>query len=109
MIKFKLISFLFFFSVFKFKKDEKYLNDNSKENNLSCRFVIDGLGVNLGESIALDNDIIIIKSGNKYLGIPLKHVEEKGEKLIVRGLVDRRNALKMGKSWRESYLKDKEE
>jgi len=108
MNKFNLISFLFFFSVFKIKKDEKYLNNKSKENNLSCRFVIDGLGVNLGESIALDDDIIIIKNGKKYLGIPLKHVEEKGEKLIVRGLVDRRKALKMGESWRESYLKNKD-
>ena len=107
MIKFNLISFLFFFSVFKIKKEEKYLNNESKENSLSCRFVIDGLGVNLGESIALDDDIIIIKNGKKYLGVPLKHVEEKGEKLIVRGLVDKRKALKMGENWRESYLENK--
>jgi len=105
MIKLNYINLIFLFLAINNKRDEKSKNNKFNENNLSCRFVLDGLGANLGESIALDDDIIIIKNGKKYLGIPLKHVEEKEDKLIVRGLVDKRKALQMGESWRDSYLK----
>ena len=51
---------LFFFS----KKNNKVDDDEeeTKKNDLLCRFVVDGAGKQLGESIALDGDIIIIKS-----------------------------------------------
>ncbi|MCK5301100.1 MAG: hypothetical protein KAJ21_04280, partial [Thermoplasmatales archaeon] len=83
MNKVDYIGGIFFFSGKKRKKEEKYSDVKNHENNLLCRFVLDGLGVNLGESIALNEDIIIIKNGKKYLGIPLKHVEEDEDKLIV--------------------------
>ena len=101
MNKVDYIGGIFFFSVKKRKKEEKYSDIKNHENNLLCRFVLDGLGVNLGESIALNEDIIIIKNGKKYLGIPLKHVEEDEDKLIVKGLVDKKKALEMGEKWRE--------
>jgi len=66
-----------------------------------CRFVLDGTGNKLGESIALENDVIIIKSGNKYLGVPLKHVEETGKTLTVKGLIDFTKAEEMGEHWRK--------
>ena len=95
---------VFFFSGIKRKKEDKNCENDNIQNSLLCRFVLDGLGVNLGESIALNNDIIIIKKGKKYLGIPLKHVEEDGQKLIVKGLVDKKKALKMGDEWRNLSL-----
>lgn len=101
MNKVDYIGGVFFFSRIKRKKEEKYSDIKNQENNLLCRFVLDGLGVNLGESIALNEDIIIIKNGKKYLGIPLKHVEEYEDKLIVKGLVDKKKALEMGEKWRE--------
>jgi len=97
---------VYFFSGIKRKKEETYLDLENHENNLLCRFVLDGLGVKLGESIALNNDIIIIKNGKKYLGIPLKHVEEDGTKLIVKGLVDKKKALEMGEKWRDFSFKN---
>jgi hypothetical protein len=96
---------VFFFSGIKRKKEEKYLEIQNQENNLLCRFVFDGLGIKLGESIAIDEDIIIIKNGKKYLGIPLKHVEENDNKLIVKGLVDKKKALEMGEKWCQDSLK----
>ena len=101
MNRFNYIGGIFFFSGIKRKKEEKQSNIINQENNLLCRFVLDGLGVQLGESIALNDDIIIIKNRNKYLGIPLKHVEDDGNKLIVKGLVDKKKALEMGEKWRE--------
>jgi hypothetical protein len=99
MIKKKNIGGLFFFSNIKLKKKDKFSDFEFQNNNLLCRFVLDGLGVKLGESIALNDDIIIIKNGKKYLGIPLKHVEDDGNKLIVKGLVDKKKAIEMGEKW----------
>ena len=96
------MSIMLFFSGIIKKKDKANLNIDSKKDSLLCRFVKDGLGVMLGESIALNDDVIIIKNGKKYLGIPLKHVSEKDDSLIVKGLVDKKKALQMGEKWRES-------
>ena len=86
------------------KNKADFLEDISKEDNLLCRFVLDGLGVKLGESIALSGDIIIIKSKNNFLGIPLKHVNEKEDNLIVRGLIDKKKAIELGEEWRKTSL-----
>ena len=104
MKKINMDGIVFFFSGIKRKKEDKNCENESIQNGLLCRFVLDGLGVKLGESIALNNDIIIIKNGKKYLGIPLKHVEEDGAKLIVKGLIDKKKALKMGEEWRNLSL-----
>lgn len=105
MKKINNIGGLFFFSDIKQKKKDKNLDFEKQKNNLVCRFVLDGLGVKLGESIALNDDIIIIKNGKKYFGIPLKHVEEDGNKLIVKGLVDKKKAIEMGEKWLKFSLK----
>ena len=96
---------IIFFSGIKKKEEKININLDTKKDNLLCRFVKDGLGVTLGESIALNDDVIIIKNGKKYLGVPLKHVSEKDDELIVKGLVDKRKALQMGEKWRESSFK----
>jgi len=97
---------LFFFSKIKRRKrDNKSEEDEYKEKML-CRFVLDGSGIKIGESIAVDEDILIIKSNDKYLGVPLKHIEEEGKTLLVKGLVDRNKAEEMGEKWRnESFQK----
>ena len=97
---------ILFFSGIKKKEEKININLDTKNDNLLCRFVKDGLGVTLGESIALNDDVIIIKNGKKYLGVPLKHVTEKADELIVKGLVDKRKALQMGEKWRESSFKE---
>lgn len=94
---------LFFFSRKKNKIDDESEEEENHRNNLLCRFVLDGRGRKIGESVALDDDIVIIKSGSKYLGVPLKHVEEDEKKLLVKGLVDFDKAKEMGEKWqRES-------
>jgi hypothetical protein len=96
----KYIGRVFFFSGNKRNKED-FSDVEFDGDNLLCRFVLDGLGHKLGESIALSDDVIIVKSKKKYLGIPLKHVHEKENNLIVKGLVDKEKALEMGENWRK--------
>ena len=91
---------IYFFSRKKNNKKDKEENTMIDEENLICRFVLDGAGKKIGESVAIDKDIMIIKNGNKYLGIPLKHIEEEGKTLLVKGLVNRDKAEKLGETWR---------
>lgn len=104
IIALESIGGVFFFSRRKRKKKDGADDEDSYKNNLLCRFVLDGLGRKVGESVAIDDDILIIKSGNKYLGVPLKHVEEKEKTLLVKGLVDQDKAEIMGEKWQyESF------
>jgi len=82
---------------------------DSKRNDLLCRFVFDGIGRRIGESISLDEDILIIKSGKKYLGVPIKHIEEKEKTLVVKGLVDFAKAEELGEQWREGSFRNLEQ
>lgn len=95
---------IFFFSRRKRKKNEEAEEEDPYKNNLLCRFVLDGVGRKVGESVAIDDDILIIKSGTKYLGVPLKHIEKEEKTLLVKGLVDQGMAEEMGEKWlRESF------
>jgi hypothetical protein len=90
----------------KRKKKEELEEKEAYNNRLLCRFVLDGSGRKIGESVAIYNDILIIKSGIKYLGVPIKHIEEEGKILLVKGLIDQNNAEIMGEIWRrESFEK----
>ena len=97
---------IFIFSKKNRRKKEEIEEEESIKEKLLCRFVLDGIGRKVGESVAIDEDIIIIKSKNKYLGVPLKHIEEDGKTLLVKGLVDHDKAEIMGEKWRrESFQK----
>ena len=96
---------IFIFSGRKQKRDE-IEKEEEYNNNLLCRFVLDGLGKTVGESVAVNEDILIIKSKDKYLGVPLKHIQEKGKILLVKGLIDNSNAELMGEKWKEENFKE---
>ena len=76
-----------------------------EDMDLLSRFVVDGSENKIGESIALDGDILIVKSGKTFLGVPLKHVEDIGDALKVKGLVDFDKAVHLGNRWYNKYLK----
>ena len=67
MIILEYIGDIFFFSREKRKKNDEIEEEESYKDKLLCRFVLDGIGRKIGESIAVDDDILIIKSGRKYL------------------------------------------
>ena len=91
--------------IFKgFQSKQKKPSDETIRN-LICKFVFDGLGNPLGESIRVENDLIIVKTDGSFLGIPLKHVEADGKKVIVKGLVDKKNAKVLGERWRRKEIK----
>ncbi|KYK28357.1 hypothetical protein AYK20_01230 [Thermoplasmatales archaeon SG8-52-1] len=97
---------IFFFSRGKRKKSEEFEEKELLKNKLLCRFVLDGIGKKVGESVAIDDDILIIKSGNKYLGVPLKHIEEEEKTLLVKGLIDQKKAEEMGEKWRAESFRE---
>ena len=98
-------SILFIFSKRNQRKEEHEKEEDYKFN-LLCRFVIDGIGKTIGESIAVNKDLLIIKTNDKYLGVPLKHIQDNGKTLLVKGLIDKSNAEFMGKKWREENFKE---
>jgi len=81
-------------------------NTSCEDASLLCRFVLDGSGKKIGETIAVSHDIVIIKSGSKYLGVPLKHLEDDGKTMLVKGLVDYSKAEELGEQWRQKSFHD---
>ena len=100
------LNMLLFFSRKKNSKRDELDEEENYKDSLLCRFVLDGLGKKIGESVAVEDDILIIKSGKKYLGVPLKHIEEDNRIILVKGLVDRENAEIMGEKWRQESFKE---
>jgi len=98
--------FVYIFSRNRRKKKEELEKEQTLKTKLLCRFVLDGSGKKVGESVGLEEDIIIIKSKTKYLGVPLKHIEEEGKTLLVKGLLDEDNAEIMGEKWRRENFKE---
>lgn len=91
--------------IFKGFQSKQKKPSNETISNLICKFVFDGLGNPLGESISVEKDLIIVKTDGSFLGIPLKHVESDGKKVIVKGLVDQKNAKLLGERWRRQEMK----
>lgn len=77
----------------------------SIENDLLARFVVDGFGNKIGESIAINEDILIVKSGSFFLGVPIKHIEPDGKRILVKGLIDQQKAKEIGEKWRKTSFK----
>jgi len=94
---------VFFFNKKNVKMDED--ETDHAYDNLLCRFVTDGSGRKIGESVTLDKDIMIIKAGKKFLGVPLKHIEERGNGLLVKGLIDFDRAYELGEEWRKGSFR----
>lgn len=100
------IGLIFFFSKNKKKQKEELKELEEFNNDLICKFVFDGSDRKIGESVAVQGDILIIKSGKKYLGVPLKHIEIKEKTLLVKGLVEKDKAEKMGEKWQQESFKE---
>ena len=97
------IGSMFFFN----KKKETIETKKNIENpdpSMICKFVLDGTGKKIGESVSIDHDVLIIKTGSLFLGVPLKHVEPGEKTLVVKGLFNFTKAYELGEKWRkESY------
>ena len=96
--------FLFFKNKSKIKNESVQFEEF--KNSIICKFVFDGSNKKIGESIAFKDDVLIIKSGKKYLGIPIKHIEIQEKTLLVKGLIEKDKAEKMGEKWRQESFKD---
>ena len=103
---FAVIGSIFFFSRNKHKKKNDLEEEETYKKNLTCRFVLDGAGRKVGESVAVDDDVLIIKSGKKYLGVPIKHIKEEGKTLLVKGLVEQDKAEMIGEKWRRESFRE---
>jgi hypothetical protein len=94
---------LFFFR----KKNNKIADDllEEKQDAILCKFVQDGSGKIIGESLSIDNDLLIIKSKERFLAVPLRHIESMENTLLVKGLIDLDKAIEMGDQWLETRYK----
>jgi len=97
---------IFFFT--KKKNKEKEDENDQMDNTLLCRFVTDHSGKKIGESVSIDEDIMIIKSGSRFLGVPLKHIEEQEKNIVVKAIIDFDKAYEMGEKWRKASLSELE-
>jgi len=99
---------IFFFN----KKKEDFEPQKPLENadpSMICKFVVDGSGKKIGESVSIAEDVLIIKAGSLFLGVPLKHVESGEKTLRVKGIFDFTKAYELGEKWRkESYREMKQ-
>jgi Family of unknown function (DUF5749) len=99
-----------FNGVFFFRKKEESTDlgkpTESVESSMLCKFVFDGTGKKIGESVSIDNDVLIIKSGVRFLGVPLKHVESLEKTLMVKGLLDFTKAYELGEKWRKDSSRE---
>jgi len=98
---------IYFFNKKKDKEFEEEYED--RQDNLLCKFVTDGSGRKIGESVTIDDDVLIIKFKERFLGVPLKHVEDNGKTLLVKGLVDFDKAYELGEKWRNNSFQSFEE
>ena len=104
----KHVGGVFFFNKKKETTEQKKTIENV-DASMICKFVLDGAGKKLGESVSIDDDVLIIKSGSRFLGVPLKHVESVEKTLMVKGLIDFTKAYELGEKWRkESYREMKQ-
>jgi hypothetical protein len=89
-------------------KNKKIVKDGEEisEDGLLCRFVLDGQGRKVGESIAVYKDLLIIKTGKDFLGVPMKHIDVDISHILVKGLIDHTKALELGKGWQKENYKE---
>ena len=66
------------------------------------KFIVDVEGKRIGESISLFEDIIIIKKGKKYYGVPLKHVEVKDNEITLQGVIQWDKAESLARRWKNA-------
>ncbi len=71
--------------------------------DLICRFVRKD-GREIGESIDVFDGHLIIKSSERFFGIPLDSVKEDGEYLVITEF-DEENARNIGERWIEEKSK----
>jgi len=103
LMTFAYIGNMFFFNKKK-EETESQKTPETADPSLICKFVVDGSGKKIGESVSIDHDVLIIKAGTLFLGVPLKHVESGEKTLMVKGIFDFTKAYELGEKWRkESY------
>jgi Family of unknown function (DUF5749) len=100
-----LVGGIFFFQKKKESIESKKATENTDPSML-CKFVLDGFGKKIGESVSVDHDVLIIKSGSQFLGVPLKHVEPAEKTLVVKGLFDFTKAYELGEKWRKDSYRE---
>ncbi len=83
-----------------FRKQKQ--DSGPKENNYSVHEYIGKFvkqsGSDIGESVAFDNNRVVVKSKEYYMSIPLEKITANTD-IIAVGDFDRDESLKLGKEW----------
>ncbi len=81
----------------------RWLEEDPHDNILS-RFILDRKGKQIGESIGVEGNQLIVKDRKKFFSIPLKSVQEKDNELLLKRKVNWAVAEKKGEKWRKHAL-----
>ncbi len=83
---------------------KKNQDSPKKENTVNVREYIGKFvkqsGADIGESVAFDNNRVVVKSREYYMSIPLEKMTVSTD-VIVASDFDRDESLKLGKEWSE--------
>jgi len=85
------------------EEDMKWIMEDPHDEMFS-RFVLDGGGKRLGESIGVDGRYLIVKSKMKFYKIPLEAIADEGDELRIIRRVDMDRARKLGETWKKTNL-----
>ncbi len=86
--------------LFRIKKPDSAKKENiPNAREYTGKFVKQN-GADIGESVALDNDRVVVKSKEYFMSIPLEKVTANTD-IIAVGDFDRDDSLKFGKEWFE--------
>jgi hypothetical protein len=96
---------VFFFNRKK-ETREYHKSSDAADSTMLCKFVVDGTGKKIGESVSIDHDVLIIKQGSLFLGVPMKHVEPLEKSLTVKGIIDFTKAYELGEKWRKESFRE---
>ncbi len=89
-----------------FRKSEEHENDSA---DYLCKFVLLD-GEEIGESITVDDDCLLVKHESEILGIPLDCIIAVSEEIVI-GKFNKKEARKIGKKWKDkcaAEIKDDE-
>ena len=104
VLRWIVCNFLFLFQ----KASKKDISQHTYDDvtDMLARFVLNSQGKKIGESIAVFNDLLIVKQKEDYLGIPLKHISFEGKKLLAKGLIDTKKAKQLRNEWKKNTYKE---
>ena len=67
-----------------------------------AKFIVNSEGKQIGESISVFEDLLIIRKDGKFFAIPFKHVDAKENEIHLKGVVQWDKAENLARRWKNA-------